>query len=141
MDLSRPRDVQHLYEVEPIEESGLIVRPGEFVLASTIETLRVLPALCCRLDGRSTLARLGLTVHCTATVIDNNHHEHRSIVLEISNVGPMTIRVPYLHPVGMVVFERASAAVDPSDAQLQYAAQIGVTAPNLEFATSPFGID
>jgi len=83
------------------------MKPGDFVLGSTVESLRLHPTLACRLDGRSTLARLGLLVHCTSETIDSIHQAHRSIVLEIANVGPFQITMPFSYAIGWWSLKRS----------------------------------
>src|SRR4051812_4786925 len=106
---------------------------GKLVIGSTVESFRVASDLVCRLDGRSTLARLGVLVHCTAAVIDGNHSEHRSIVLEIVNLGPSRILIPTGYPVGMVMFERSGRPSAPGLEQAQYSGQRGALGANLRF--------
>jgi dCTP deaminase len=141
VDLSAEADGDALYRPEDIENSPLVLRPGEFVLGATVESVKVHPSLACRLDGRSTLARLGLMIHCTADTIDNNHGEHRAIVLELKNIGDFTVKIPYMYGIGMLAFLNVSAPVDPSEEQDQYAGQIGVAGPNLRFRAPYFGAD
>src|SRR6266446_1726553 len=133
VDLAEAEDLQNDYHREDITVRGLMLSPGDFVLGSTVETVRVAPSLCCRLDGRSTLARLGVMVHCTSDTIDNNHRAHRSIILEIANIGPHSITMPNHYAIGMLMFCLASDPADPEYEQDQYAGQLGVVGPNLGF--------
>jgi dCTP deaminase len=137
IDLADRRAVA-LTETHDIRESGLSVRPGDFVLASTAESVKVDPHICCRLDGRSTLARLGISVHCNASTIDGNHNDYRAVVLEITNVGPCTVRIPYLHPIAMLMFDETTRAADVSLEQPQYQGQREVRGPNLVFSPTPY---
>lgn len=133
VDLSAPNDLDDLYVRESISDSPLELGPGEFALGATIEAFKVDPGLACKLDGRSTLARLGLMIHCTADTIDNNNRAHRVVVLELKNVSPFTIKIPHGYGIGMLTFFHASEPVDPDDEQLQYAGQTQVVGPNLKF--------
>jgi dCTP deaminase len=133
VDLAHPTSDRGLYRHVDIRAQGLALQPRDFVLASTVEALRVDPAICCRLDGRSTLARLGIAVHCCSETIDNNHADYRTIVLELTNLGRFVVQLPALHPIGMVMFETTSEPVDPTEEQDQYAGQMNVVGPNLEF--------
>jgi dCTP deaminase len=77
--------------VEPDGDDPFVLHPGEFVLGSTFESV-VLPAdLAGRLEGKSSLGRLGLLTHSTAGFIDPGFTGH--ITLELSNVAnlPMTL--------------------------------------------------
>jgi dCTP deaminase len=121
------------FRTADIKVEGFSLKPGSFVLGSTIECLKITPELACRLDGRSTLARLGLLVHCTAEMIDSIHSDFRSVVVELANVGPFEIGLHYGCAVGMVVFETVSGFADPHYEQSQYKGQTAVASPNLLF--------
>lgn len=64
---------------------SLKISPGEFVLGSTVEYFEIPSYLCARVEGKSTIGRLGLLVHCTAGFIDPGFCGH--ITLELRNVG------------------------------------------------------
>lgn len=138
VDLSADCADDELYERECILGTPLVLAPGDFALGSTIESFMVDPGLACRLDGRSTLARLGLMVHCTADVIDNNNSAHRSIVLELKNISRFTVKIPFRYGIGMLTFTQASEPVDPADEQGQYAGQLAVLGANLQFPAPYF---
>jgi dCTP deaminase len=70
-----------------------VLHPGEFVLASTLEKVELSPHLAARLEGKSSLGRLGLVVHSTAGWIDPGFRG--TVTLELSNVSRLPIR---LHP-------------------------------------------
>ena len=127
------------FQTLDIRGGSVALQPGSFVLASTIECLKVSSELMCRLDGRSTLARLGLLVHCTAEVVDSIHSEFRSVVLELANVGPFELVLPHRYAIGMLTFEEASAAADKSHEQNQYEGQVSVAPPNLAFGVPRYG--
>lgn len=116
-----------------LQKNNLTICPGDFILASTVESIMLHPSLLCRLDGRSTLARMGLLVHCTSETIDGVYQSHQSIVLEIANVGPFEIIIPRLLAIGMLVFETLSLPVDISHEQDQYKDQTSTLPPNLGF--------
>jgi dCTP deaminase len=118
---------------EDLRNGPLCLAPGGFVIASTVETFRIARTLVCRLDGRSTLARLGLLVHCSASVVDGNHGEHRSIVLELANVGPFNVVLPGGIGIAMATFEQVLGEAEPSLEQDQYRGQRGAVPPNLGF--------
>lgn len=77
--------------VEPNED--FILHPGEFVLASTYEVITLPDDIAGRLEGKSSLGRLGLLTHSTAGFIDPGFSGH--ITLELSNVANLPVR---LHP-------------------------------------------
>ena len=68
---------------------AFVLHPGEFVLASTFEEVRVGDDLAARLEGRSSLGRLGLVTHSTAGFIDPGFHGH--ITLELSNSSTLPL--------------------------------------------------
>ena len=75
--------------VEPADEDPFVLHPGEFVLGSTFETVGLPDDLAGRLEGKSSLGRLGLLTHSTAGFIDPGFNGH--ITLELSNVANLPI--------------------------------------------------
>jgi dCTP deaminase len=76
----------------PVETHGdepFVLHPGEFVLGSTLEVVRVPDDLAARLEGKSSLGRLGLLTHSTAGFVDPGFSGH--ITLELSNVANLPI--------------------------------------------------
>jgi histidine triad (HIT) family protein len=116
-----------------IPREGFMLGPKKFVLAATRELLRVAPHLLCSLDGRSTVARLGLFVHCSSSTIDNVTGGRRSIVLELFNAGCRPVILRAGDPVAQVVFSTVSGSIEGQDA-LQYAGQEGNAPPTTSYA-------
>ena len=85
----RQDDLTTLVEVPDGE--AFILHPGEFMLASTLETVTLGHQLAARLEGKSSLGRLGLLVHSTAGFIDPGFSGH--VTLELSNVASLPIRL------------------------------------------------
>lgn len=75
--------------VEPVEGEPFVLHPGEFVLGSTLEMCTLPDDLAGRLEGKSSLGRLGLLTHSTAGFIDPGFSGH--ITLELSNVANLPI--------------------------------------------------
>ena len=75
--------------VEPEGDDPFVLHPGEFVLGSTFEKLSLPDDLAGRLEGKSSLGRLGLLTHSTAGFIDPGFTGH--ITLELSNVANLPI--------------------------------------------------
>ena len=75
--------------VEPKEDEPFVLHPGEFVLGSTLERCALPDDLAGRLEGKSSLGRLGLLTHSTAGFIDPGFSGH--ITLELSNVANLPI--------------------------------------------------
>jgi dCTP deaminase len=135
VDLSCVHVKEPEYEEKDLQKEPLLMRPGSFALGSTVESIKTAPSLVCRVDGRSTLARLGLMVHCTATLMDSIHVEARAVVLELANVGPFELVLPRGIGIGMVSFETLAGETDLSLEQSQYKGQRGTVPPNLSFPT------
>ncbi len=76
-------------EVEVNNGDPFILQPGDFVLATTMETITIPNNLLARLEGRSSLGRLGIVVHSTASVFDPGWHG--VAVLELGNLGRMPV--------------------------------------------------
>lgn len=76
------------------EKEGFVLHPGEFVLGTTLEAVKIPVELVARLEGRSSLGRLGLVIHATAGFIDPGFEGQ--ITLEMQNIGnqPLLLR-PY----------------------------------------------
>ena len=85
----RQDDLTTLVDVP--DGQAFILHPGEFVLASTLETVTLGHQLAARLEGKSSLGRLGLLVHSTAGFIDPGFSGH--VTLELSNVASLPIRL------------------------------------------------
>jgi dCTP deaminase len=122
------------YKTIDLVEEEFFLEPGQFVLGSTYETIQTSPNILAILDGRSTIARLGLTVHVTASIIDGTFETPHAATLEIKNLGNFTIRLKYKDPIAMMLFAELK---DPVTQQLQsqYSKQHKVTPPNLDFKT------
>lgn len=95
--------------IEASEAEPFIMQPGDFALASTMETLELPDDLLGRLEGRSSIARLGITVHSTAAVFEPGWVG--TATMELSNLGRMAVA---LYP-GMRIcafsFEQVSTPV------------------------------
>lgn len=114
-----------------IGADGLTLAPGDFVLATSAEHFTIPADVCAFLHGRSTLGRLGLTVHVTAGLVDPGYAG--DITLEVANVGPLTVTLHVGDPIGQVTFEQLDqAALRPYGADglsSRYQHQTGAAAP------------
>jgi len=97
-------DLTELVEVE--EDQAFILHPGEFVLGSTLERIRLPDDLVARLEGKSSLGRLGLLIHSTAGFIDPGWDGH--VTLELSNVANLPITIYYGMKIGQISFVQLS---------------------------------
>jgi dCTP deaminase len=82
-------DLTRLVEVDPTE--SFILHPGEFVLGSTFEFVTLPDDVAARLEGKSSLGRLGLLTHSTAGFVDPGFKGH--VTLELSNVATLPIKL------------------------------------------------
>jgi dCTP deaminase len=129
VDLEGNQEVH--FDKATILEQPFTLRPGQFILGSTYEKFQVPRNLVCHVDGRSTVARVGLAIHCTSGIIDGNFEEARSIVLEMKNQGPFEIVLRYKTALAMLSFNLLTSDIQQST-QKQYHGQTGVVAPNLK---------
>lgn len=129
VDPTKKIDLQ--YETIDIGEKPFVLKPGCFVLGSTIEVIKTPPEIVGFLDGRSTLARLGLTVHITAAITDSLYDDARSITLEIFNAGNLNIVLSHKMAIGALLFAELDQPVTQS-VQGQYKGQHGVHISNLK---------
>jgi dCTP deaminase len=103
-------DLTRLLKVDA--EDPFILHPGEFVLASTYETFALPDDLAGRLEGKSSLGRLGLLTHSTAGWIDPGFQGH--VTLELSNVATLPIKLwPGMKIGQMCLFRCSSPAEHP----------------------------
>jgi len=98
--------------VEPDGEEPFVLHPGEFVLGSTLEVVTLPDDLAGRLEGKSSLGRLGLLTHSTAGFIDPGFSGH--ITLELSNVANLPITLwPGMKIGQLCLFRLSSPAQNP----------------------------
>ena len=88
--------------VEIDDETPFILHPGEFVLGSTLERVRLPDDLVARLEGKSSLGRLGLLIHSTAGFIDPGWDGH--VTLELSNVANLPMALYPEMKIGQISF-------------------------------------
>ena len=115
--------------VEVADGEAFILHPGEFVLGSTLERVALGSDLVARLEGKSSLGRLGLLIHSTAGFVDAGWDGH--LTLELSNVANLPIAIYPGMKIGQISFlQMTSAAEHPygSDATgSKYKGQTGPT--------------
>jgi dCTP deaminase len=85
-----PLDLMERLQVA--EGEPFILHPGEFVLGTTLERLTLPDHIVARIEGKSSLGRLGLLIHATAGFVDPGWKDGQ-ITLELSNVAPLPIRL------------------------------------------------
>jgi dCTP deaminase len=96
--------------IEPDGDDPFILHPGEFVLGSTLEVVSLPDDLAGRLEGKSSLGRLGLLTHSTAGFIDPGFSGH--ITLELSNVATLPIKLFPGMKIGQLCLFRLSSPAD-----------------------------
>jgi dCTP deaminase len=95
-------------KVIKVEKDGsFIMQPGDFVLAVTLESVKIQADLMGRLEGRSSLGRLGLVVHSTASIFDPGWDGKP--VLELGNLGRMAIKLTCGMRICAMTFEELSS--------------------------------
>jgi len=121
-------ELTRLVEVEADE--AFVLHPGEFVLASTFEVVTLPDDVAARLEGKSSLGRLGLLTHSTAGFIDPGFSGH--VTLELSNVATLPIMLWPGMRIGQLCFFRLSSAAEhpygSSESGSRYQGQRGPTA-------------
>ncbi|MGW4380559.1 dCTP deaminase [Kitasatospora sp. NPDC004531] len=96
--------------VEPDGDDAFILHPGEFVLASTYEVITLPNDVASRLEGKSSLGRLGLLTHSTAGFIDPGFSGH--VTLELSNVATLPIKLYPGMKIGQLCLFRLSSPAE-----------------------------
>jgi dCTP deaminase len=96
--------------VEPTGAEPFILHPGEFVLGSTYEIVTLPDDIAARLEGKSSLGRLGLLTHSTAGFIDPGFSGH--VTLELSNVATLPIKLWPGMKIGQFCFFRLSSPAE-----------------------------
>lgn len=132
IDVRAPQDdLTELVEVE--DDDPFVLHPGEFVLGTTLETISLGADVVARLDGKSSLGRLGLLIHSTAGIIDPGFTG--TITLELSNVSTLPIAMYPGMKIGQFVFEEldkpAERPYGSPDLNSKYQGQTGPTASQM----------
>jgi dCTP deaminase len=125
IDVMHPMD--DLTEVVEVNEGEpFILHPGEFVLGSTLESVTLPDDLVARIEGKSSLGRLGLLIHSTAGFVDAGWSGH--LTLELSNVANLPITIyPGMKIGQLCLFEMTSPAERPYGERGKYQGQRGPT--------------
>jgi dCTP deaminase len=101
-------DLTDLVQID--DETPFMLHPGEFVLGSTLERVRLPDDLVARLEGKSSLGRLGLLIHSTAGFIDPGWDGH--VTLELSNVANLPITIYFGMKIGQLSFVQLTEAAE-----------------------------
>ena len=110
IDVRKPmEDLTELVEIRDDEEP-FVLHPGEFVLGQTLESIALPDDIVARLEGKSSLGRLGLLIHSTAGFVDPSWEGN--LTLELSNVANLPITIYYGMPIGQISFMRMDMPVE-----------------------------
>lgn len=114
-------------------EEPFILHPGEFVLGSTMENIELPDDLVARLEGKSSLGRIGLVIHSTAGFVDPGWKGH--LTLELSNLSRLPITLYYGMKIGQISFLRLTTPADrlygSESLNSKYQGQTGPTASRI----------
>ena len=129
IDVKQPmEDLTELVRTEGDEP--FILHPGEFVLGQTLEKVTLPNDLVARLEGKSSLGRLGLLIHSTAGFVDAGFSGN--LTLELSNVANLPITIYEGMPIGQLSFMKMDHPVESpygaSDRESKYQEQAEPTA-------------
>jgi dCTP deaminase len=104
-------DLSGLTELIEVEPDGVfMLHPGEFALGSTLERVTVPDDLVARIEGKSSLGRLGLLIHSTAGFIDAGFDGH--VTLELANVASLPITIYPGMKIGQISFMQMTTPAD-----------------------------
>ncbi|NQX26362.1 dCTP deaminase [Microbacteriaceae bacterium VKM Ac-2854] len=112
-------ELTRLVETDPGE--AFILHPGEFVLGSTYEQVTLPDDIAARLEGKSSLGRLGLLTHSTAGFIDPGFTGH--VTLELSNVATLPIKLWPGMKIGQMCFFRLSSPAEKPYGSAEYSSR------------------
>jgi dCTP deaminase len=101
-------ELTRLVEVDP--DDGFVLHPGEFVLGSTLETVSLPDDLAARVEGKSSLGRLGLLTHATAGFVDPGFRG--TLTLEITNLTRVPIKLYAGLPIAQLSFMALDRAAE-----------------------------
>jgi len=122
-------NLTELIEIPAESDEPFMLHPGEFVLGSTLERIAIPDDLVGRVEGKSSLGRLGLLIHSTAGFIDPGWNGH--VTLELSNVANLPITIYHGMKIGQLSFvqlsEPASAPYGSDGLGSKYQGQQGPT--------------
>ncbi|MCX7522870.1 dCTP deaminase [Microbacterium sp. STN6] len=112
-------ELTHLVEVD--SDRPFILHPGEFVLGSTYELVTLPDDVAARLEGKSSLGRLGLLTHSTAGFIDPGFSGH--VTLELSNVATLPIKLWPGMKIGQMCFFRLTSPAEKPYGSAEYSSR------------------
>ncbi len=128
IDPNNPKPVTDMMKQIRVKKGGsFILQPGDFVLATTMESFRLPDNLLARLEGRSSLGRLGIVVHSTASIFEPGWDG--VVVMELGNLGRMPVALYPGMRVCALTFEELTSPVDVPYNKKKSAKYIGQQTP------------
>lgn len=106
IDPKKPMD-ELMKEIEITDEKPFVLHPGEFALGMIFEKTGVNNAMVGRLEGKSSVGRMGLLIHITAGFLDPGNN--LKMTLELHNTATLPIILYYKMPIAQMAFERLSS--------------------------------
>ena len=125
IDTAAPNAMEMTYPVKVEDNKPFIIHPGDFVLGVTREFIELSDDIAGRIDGRSSLGRLGIIVHSTAGHCDPGFAG--KLTLEISNIGKLPVAIYPGMRFCSLIFEEMSTPVDKSYRKI--GKYVGATGP------------
>lgn len=133
VETKRRDDTFLQYTDVTLRDGGLEIKPGDFIIASTEERVEVPDDLVAKVLGRSSLGRLGVSVHQTAGYIDPGFKGE--ITLELSNHGPAPVMLHTGQRICQIVFTKLTSPAEKpyGHEKSQYQNQEGATPSGMRF--------
>lgn len=126
VDSRNPQEIE--YVNYNLKKAPYVLKPNDFVLGSTKELVKTDRDIITFIDGRSTYARLGMSIHISAMVLDGLPFGEESSVLEIKNLGLFNIILNPYERLGTYLFAQLSSPIE-GDKDSIYSNQREVTPP------------
>jgi len=124
------REFYFLREIDIEKEEYYFVQPGSFVLAQSLEYVAIPNYICCRLGGRSSLAKSGIEVHATSERVDPGFKGH--LTFELKNAGRMPVKLYPLQRVAHLMFELTAEVESEYKGVFQHQVRIKPPKPDLD---------
>jgi dCTP deaminase len=122
------REFYFLREIDIEKEEYYFVQPGSFVLAQSMEYVAIPNYICCRVGGRSSLAKSGIEVHATAERVDPGFKGH--LTFELKNAGRMPVKLYPLQRVAHLMFELTAQVESEYKGKFQHQVRIKPPKPD-----------
>lgn len=106
IDVKQPAD-KLMRRIVIADDQSFIIHPGEFALGATFEEVGVGDDVVGRLEGKSSLGRLGIIIHATAGYLDPGNR--LKLTLELSNIGSLPVKLYYNMPIAQMSFSPLSS--------------------------------